>query len=72
MCSQQGSLFWNSLFCLTPSVYGTEYASATMQKMQPDGSHLIQGHRYSEEGWMLLDKDDHLQQHLRPETILFL
>ena len=45
---------------------GTEYASATMQKMQPDVSHQMQGHRYSEEGWMLLDKDDHLQHLLKP------
>jgi len=42
--------------------------------MQPDDSHLIHGHKYSEEGWLLLDKfkDDHLQHHLRPETITYL
>jgi len=39
--------------------------------MQPDEFHLIQGHKYSEEWWMLLDKDDHLQHHLRPEINLF-
>ncbi len=42
-----------------------------MQGMQSEEPHLMHGHKYSEEAWMLLDKDDHPQHHLRPEINLF-
>ncbi len=47
-----------SVFCLTPSVQAAEYASATLQRMQPDLCHLIQGYRYRTKKELLCDVDD--------------